>query len=153
MSETSKHIVCPSCGAINRVRKGRPAMEAKCGSCHQTLFQGKPLNVDAATFDRHVARNDIPVVVDFWASWCGPCKAMAPAFERAAGELAPDYRLLKVNSDEQQELAARYAIRSIPTLMVFAGGQPVGRIAGAIDTNGIVSWVRSQRTDGRAAKN
>jgi thioredoxin 2 len=147
MSKTSLHIVCPSCGAINRVQAGRPAADAKCGKCHQPLFQGKPVSVDAAAFDRHLTRNDIPMVVDFWASWCGPCLAMAPAYERAAAELEPEYRLLKVDSDEQQALAVRYQIRSIPTLMLFVDGQPVARNAGAMDTSSIVSWVRSHTAD------
>lgn len=152
MSESARHIVCPACGTVNRVRADRPAAEAKCGHCRQPLFPGKPVSVDAAGFERHVARNDIPVVVDFWAAWCGPCKAMAPAFERAAAELAPDFRLLKVDSDEQQALAARYAIRSIPTLMLFAAGQPVARSAGAMDTRGIVSWVRANAARIRTAE-
>jgi thioredoxin 2 len=100
---------------------------------------------DAATFERHTSRNDIPVIVDFWAPWCGPCHAMAPAFERAATELAPDYRLLKVNTVEEPTLAARYGISSIPTLMLFMGGREIGRRAGASDARGIVSWARTQR--------
>ena len=98
---------------------------------------------DAETFDRHITRNDIPVLVDFWAPWCGPCKAMAPAYERAAGELEPDFRLLKVDTEDEPTLAARYNIRSIPTLMMFAGGRQVAHRAGASDTHGIVSWARA----------
>lgn len=100
---------------------------------------------DAATFERHISRNDIPVIVDFWAPWCGPCHAMAPAVERAATELEPDYRLLKVNTVEEPTLAARYGISSIPTLMLFMGGREIGRRAGASDARGIVSWARTQR--------
>jgi thioredoxin 2 len=106
---------------------------------------------DAATFDRHITRNDIPVMVDFWAPWCGPCLAMAPAFEHAAAELEPDYRLLKVNTEEEPTLVARYGICSIPTLMLFMGGREIARRAGASDTRGIVSWAKTQITAKRAA--
>ena len=143
MSQLLHHVVCPSCGAVNRIPPGRPADQAKCGSCHRPLFTGAPIPVDAKNFDRHLTRNDIPLVVDFWAPWCGPCRAMAPAFERAAQALEPGYRFLKVNTEEEPELAGRYGIRSIPTLMLFSGGQLAAQSAGARDQNGIVSWVRA----------
>jgi thioredoxin 2 len=101
------------------------------------------LAADGNSFERHIVRNDIPVVVDFWASWCGPCLAMAPAYERAAAELEPRFRLLKVNADEEQKVAAKFGIRSIPTLMLFAKGRPVARSAGAMNTNDIVAWIQS----------
>jgi thioredoxin 2 len=137
-------VVCPSCGAINRVPSDRPAQRAKCGNCHQLLFAGTPVMADTETFERHLTSNDIPVLVDFWAPWCGPCRAMAPAYERAAAELEPDFRLLKVNTEEQPTVAARYNIRSIPTLMLFDGGRQIAQRAGASDTRGIVSWARAQ---------
>jgi thioredoxin 2 len=144
MTGSGIHVVCPSCSAINRIPRDRPAGQAKCGTCHQKLFAGKPVRANAATFERHITRDDIPVIVDFWARWCGPCLAMAPAYERAAAELEPDFRLLKVNTEEEQSLAARLGIRSIPTLMMFMRGREVARRAGASDTRGIVSWARAQ---------
>ena len=151
MTGSPVHVVCPSCGAINRIPPDRPAQQAKCGTCHQKLFPGKPLIADAQTFERHITRNDIPVMVDFWAPWCGPCLTMAPAFERAAAELDPDYRLLKVNTEEEPSLAARYGIRSIPTLMLLLRGREVARRAGARDTRGIVSWAKAQLSNARSS--
>jgi thioredoxin 2 len=135
------HVVCPSCGAVNRLPAGRIVEKPVCGTCHQPLFPGKPVAAAADRFDRHVGRSDIPVVVDFWAPWCRPCLAMAPAYERAAAQLEPRYRFLKVNTEEEPALAARYNIRSIPTTMLFVGGRPVARTAGAMDTGGIISWI------------
>ena len=135
--------VCPHCSAVNRIPAERPAKEAKCGRCHRALFEGKPVSASAETFERHLTRSDIPIVVDFWAPWCAPCRAMAPAYERAAAELEPDYRLLKVNTEEEPALAERYRIRGIPTMMLFARGNPIAQTAGALNTPGIVSWVRA----------
>src|SRR5271170_1934076 len=144
MAGSPVHAVCPSCSAINRIPADRPAEQAKCGTCHQPLFPGKPVPVDAAAFERHVTRDDIPVLVDFWAPWCGPCLAMAPAYERAAAELEPRFRLLKLNTEEEPAIAARYNIRNIPTLMLFSDGREIARRAGASDTRGIVSWASAQ---------
>jgi thioredoxin 2 len=143
MERSSKQAVCPHCGAVNRIPAERPAKEAKCGRCHRPLFEGKPVPASADTFERHRTRSDIPIVVDFWAPWCAPCKAMAPAYERAAAELEPDYRLLKVNTEEAPELAERYQIRAIPTMMLFARGNPIAHTAGAMNATGIVNWVRA----------
>jgi thioredoxin 2 len=144
MDPSSVHVVCPHCGAINRIPAARSAKEAKCGRCHRPLSEGKPLPVTTEAFERHRTRNEIPIVVDFWAPWCRPCLAMAPAYERAAAELEPEFRLLKVNTEEEPDLAARYDIRSIPTMMMFAKGRRIAQIAGAMSGADIVDWVRSQ---------
>jgi len=142
MDIQKRQIVCPHCSAINRVPADRPAEKAKCGGCHQALFIGKPAAASATSFATHVQRNDIPVVADFWASWCGPCRAMAPAFEQAAGRLEPQVRFLKVDTEAEQALAAQYNIRSIPTLLLFRGGKVVAQRAGASDAASIEAWIR-----------
>lgn len=136
------HIVCPHCDSINRVPRDRLGAGGKCGRCKQPLFTGHPLALREANLAQHLGRSDIPLLVDFWASWCGPCKMMAPVFERAAVELEPNVRLAKVNTEEQQGLAARYGIRSIPTLILFQGGRETARIAGAQDLQNLLAWVR-----------
>ncbi len=141
MSADSSHFVCPHCVAVNRVPAVRPAREAKCGVCHKPLFSGHPSAATTETFARHIGRNDIPVVVDFWAEWCGPCKMMAPVYERVAAELEPAMRFLKVDTEAEPELAARYGIRGIPTLMVFRGGKLVAQRAGAMDAASLRAWL------------
>jgi thioredoxin 2 len=143
MSE-AQHIVCPHCDAVNRVAPERLADQPVCGKCTRELFLSKPLDVTSARFARHIERNDIPVLVDFWASWCGPCKMMAPAYHQAAQRLEPGMRLLKVDTEAVQDVAARYNIRSIPTLALFRNGREVARQPGAMDTAGIVAWVQAQ---------
>jgi thioredoxin 2 len=118
------------------------ARQAKCGHCHQLLFTGQPVPASAKSFATHIERNDIPVLVDFWAQWCGPCKAMAPVYERLASEFEPEIRFLKVNTEMEPELAARYNIQSIPTLMLFRKGVVVARQAGAMDAQMLRSWLR-----------
>jgi thioredoxin 2 len=142
MSE-SKIIVCPLCHAPNRVPVDRLADGGTCGKCKSQLFLGEPLELNAASFDQHVGRSEIPVVVDFWAPWCGPCRSMAPAFAQSARELEPHFRLVKVNTEEEQALAARFGIRSIPTLAVFRGGREVARQAGAMDAANLKRWIRA----------
>jgi thioredoxin 2 len=136
------HVVCGGCNAVNRVPQERLSEDAKCGKCHAALFAREPLALDEVGFARQVSRSDLPLVVDFWAPWCGPCRMMAPAFEEAARVLEPHARLIKINTEESQGLASRLGIRSIPTLAVFKGGGEVARTAGAMDAGRLVAWVR-----------
>ena len=136
----SHQVVCGHCRKINRLPAERAATNARCGSCHQPIFSGHPVEVDEEAFDRHVAHSDIPVLVDVWAPWCGPCRSMAPMFERAAQQLEPRVRLLKLNSDKAPAVSSRLGISGIPTLLLMRNGREIARTSGAMDTKRIVAW-------------
>lgn len=135
-------IVCAQCGAVNRIPQGKPMKLAKCGKCHAALFAGHPIELDSANFDKHVRRSSIPLVVDFWADWCGPCKMMAPEFAKAAALLEPDARLAKLDTEQAQAQSAALGIRSIPTMIMFQSGREIARQLGAMRADQIVDWVR-----------
>lgn len=135
-------IICPSCSTANRVPRDKLLAGGKCGRCGSLLFLGQPVILTEANFDAHAVKSGIPLLVDFWATWCGPCKQMAPAFTAAAGQLEPNVRLGKVDTEAEQAVAARYGIRSIPTLILFSKGREVARQSGAMPTTAIVAWVR-----------
>src|SRR5687768_7942015 len=135
------HVVCPQCATVNRVLPERLA-QGRCGRCKAGLFAGEPVVLSEANFDAHIAKGDVPVVVDFWAPWCGPCRMMAPHFERAAAEIEPAARLGKLNTEEAQQLAARFGIRGIPTLVILRNGEEIARQSGAMDYPTLVRWIR-----------
>jgi len=140
----SVHIVCPHCDTINRVPRDRLKQGGRCGKCHQALFDGHPVALDTARFERHLAKSDVPLLIDLWAEWCGPCKAMAPEYEKAAGMIEPDARLVKVNVDQEPAVAQRFQVRSIPTLVLALHGRELARTAGARSAPQLVEWVRRE---------
>ncbi|HEY7758295.1 MAG TPA: thioredoxin TrxC [Burkholderiales bacterium] len=136
------HVVCGSCGAVNRVPRERMQQAPSCGRCKNALLDGTPVELTGESFERFIARNDLPVVVDFWAGWCAPCKTMAPVFAQAAREQRTRLRMAKLDTDAQAEIAHRYAIRSIPTLLLFEGGREVDRVSGALDAARLRAWLQ-----------
>jgi thioredoxin 2 len=136
-------VACPHCNSLNRVASDRLHQAPQCGHCHQSLFVGKPITLSTANFDKHAVRSELPLVVDFWAPWCGPCLAMAPQFEAAAKALDPQVRLAKVDTDAEPALGSRFGIRSIPTMLLFRDGREVARQSGAMTSAQIIAWVRA----------
>ena len=134
-------IACPHCAALNRVPAERLQQQPVCGKCKTALFNGKPIELTMANFAAHAQKAELPLVVDFWASWCGPCQSFAPVFSQAASELEPSFRFGKINTEQQQQLAALFNIRSIPTLMVFKQGKVVAQQAGALPKQAFYQWL------------
>ncbi|WEJ56691.1 thioredoxin TrxC [Devosia sp. FJ2-5-3] len=137
------HVVCTKCNATNRIAEGQSADQGKCGKCSAALFDGHPTDLAAPMLEKQIAKSDIPVLVDVWAPWCGPCRVMGPQFEAAARAAEPAMRFVKLNSDENQDLAGRLGIRGIPTMILFRSGKEVARVSGAMSSADILNWAQS----------
>jgi thioredoxin 2 len=137
------HLVCAHCDSVVRVPSDRLEQQPRCPKCHHALFEGKPIELKTSSFDKHLSRSELPLVVDFWAPWCQPCRAMAPHFEAVAQRVEPRIRLAKVNSDDEPALSARFGIRGIPTLIAFKDGREVARQSGAMDASTLERWLQS----------
>lgn len=135
------NVVCPHCHKVNRIPKKDHYLKANCGSCKTSLLQSKPVSVNNDSFNTFIANSEIPVVVDFWAPWCGPCRQMAPAFEEAALSMSLKAQFLKVNTDEEPQLGGRFGIQSIPTLIIFKNGKEIDRLSGALSAGRLQNWV------------
>ena len=137
-------VACPECGAVNRLPADRLSAGPKCGKCKQALFSGRPVELGGAGFQKHLRQTDLPLLVDFWAPWCGPCRMMGPAFAEAAAQLEPQFRLAKVNTEAEAQLGATLNIRSIPTMVLFHQGRELARQSGALNSTAIVQWAKSR---------
>lgn len=136
------HINCPHCFSTNRLEKERLKDKPTCGKCKKPLFQGKPLDLNSGNVANTLSKNDLPVVVDCWAPWCGPCQTFGPIFNQATAQLEPNARFAKLNTEANPSIAQRWNIRSIPTLILFKGGREMARVSGALPLKQLNQWLK-----------